>query len=72
MQLFSEREIQAMITLLNRTPMTAAEQLYAQSFFQRLAAFCTPPDPMADATAMADALDEEEMDSDDREIDRHG
>lgn len=40
--LFTSQETQAMIALLNRTPMTSAEQLYAQGFFQRLVAFCQP------------------------------
>ena len=43
MQLFTPREIQAMLALLNRTPMTPAEQLFSQGFFQRLVTFCTPP-----------------------------
>lgn len=43
--LFTLQEIQAILALLNRTPMTPAEQLFAQGFFQRLAAFCTPPPP---------------------------
>lgn len=42
-QLFSLQEIQAILALLNRTPMTPAEQLFAANFFQRLAAFCAPP-----------------------------
>lgn len=41
--LFTQQEIQAILGLLNRTPMTPAEQLFAQGFFQRLVAFCTPP-----------------------------
>lgn len=41
--LFSMQEIQAILALLNRLPMTPAEQLFAQRFFQRLVAFCTPP-----------------------------
>ena len=41
--LFTPQEIQAILALLNRTPMSAAEQLFAQGFFQRLAAFCQPP-----------------------------
>ena len=45
MQLFTPQEIHAMTALLNRTPMTAAEQLYAQWFFQRLVAFCQPSEP---------------------------
>lgn len=45
MELFSLQEIQAILALLNRTPMTPAEQLFAQGFFQRLATFCTPPKP---------------------------
>ena len=40
--LFTPQEIQAMLALLNRAPMTPAEQLFAQGFFQRLVAFCTP------------------------------
>lgn len=67
--LFKMNEIQAILALLNRTPMTPAEQLFAAGFFQRLAAFCQPPKPegpklteeqaqaMADALAIADALD---------------
>ena len=43
--LFTPREIQAMIALLNRTPMTAAEQLYAQGFFQRLTTLCQSSGP---------------------------
>lgn len=43
--LFSPQEIQAILALLNRCPMTPAEMLYAQGFFQRLAAFCRPPKP---------------------------
>jgi hypothetical protein len=41
--LFTQQEIQAMLALLNRTPMSPAEILFAQGFFQRLVAFCTPP-----------------------------
>lgn len=41
--LFSSQEIQAILALLNRTPMSPAEMLYAQTFFQRLVAFCQPP-----------------------------
>lgn len=49
MQLFTPQEIHAMTALLNRTPMTAAEQLYAQGFLQRLVAFCQPkPEPETD------------------------
>lgn len=40
--LFTPQEIQAMLALLNRTPMTPAELLYSQGFFQRLATFCQP------------------------------
>jgi len=43
--LFNQQEIQAMLALLNRTPMSPAEALFAQGFFQRLAAFCAPPPP---------------------------
>ena len=43
-QLFSPQEIQAILALLNRAPMTPAEQLFAQGFFQRLVAFCQPPE----------------------------
>lgn len=43
MQLFTGQEIQAILSLLNRTPMSPAEQLFAQGFFQRLVAFCQPP-----------------------------
>jgi hypothetical protein len=42
MQLFTMQEIQAILQLLNRTPMSPAEQLFAQNFFQRLVAFCQP------------------------------
>ena len=45
MQLFTRQEIQAVLALLNRTPMSPAEQLFAQNFFQRLVAFCAPPKP---------------------------
>jgi hypothetical protein len=41
--LFTQQEISAILGLLNRTAMTPAEQLFAQSFFQRLVAFCQPP-----------------------------
>lgn len=41
--LFNPQEIQAILALLNRTPMSPAEMLFAQGFFQRLAAFCQPP-----------------------------
>ena len=41
--LFSSQELQAILALLNRTPMSQAEQLFAQGFFQRLVAFCQPP-----------------------------
>lgn len=48
-QLFSMQEIQAVLALLNRTPMSPAEQLFAANFFQRLAAFCQPqPKPKED------------------------
>jgi len=43
-QLFTAQEIQALLALLNRTPMTPAEQQFAQGFFQRLVAFCQPPE----------------------------
>lgn len=63
--LFTQQEIQAILALLNRLPVTPAEMLFAQGFFERLAAFCAPrPEPegvgseMADALAIADALDE--------------
>ena len=46
MELFSGQELQAMLSLLNRVPMSPAEQLFAQGFFQRLVAFCQPPQPM--------------------------
>ena len=55
--LFTPQEIQALLTLLNRTPMTPDEQLFAQKFFERLVQFCQPPEPMKDALAIADALD---------------
>lgn len=42
-QLYSPQEIQAMLALLNRTPMSPAEQLFAQAFFGKLVAFCQPP-----------------------------
>lgn len=41
--LFTGQEIQAILALLNRLPMSPAEQLFAQSFFQRLVAFCQAP-----------------------------
>ena len=41
MQLFTQQELQAMLALLNRTPMSPAEMLFAQGFFQKLAAFCS-------------------------------
>ena len=43
MQLFTPQELQAMLGLLNRTPLSPAEQLFAQGFFQRLVAFCQLP-----------------------------
>lgn len=43
--LYSMQEIQAMLALLNRTPMTPAERLWSQGFFQRLVTFCQPPPP---------------------------
>ena len=43
--LYTMEEIRAVLNLLNRTPMTQAEQLYTQTFFERLVAFCTPPNP---------------------------
>lgn len=67
--LFTMQEIQAMLALLNRLPMSPAEMLFANGFFQRLATFCTPPPaPVKEpepkgpeltedqAQAMADAL----------------
>jgi len=42
MELFSTQEITAILALLNRCPMTPAEQLFAQGFVQRLVAFCQP------------------------------
>lgn len=45
MQLFTPQEIQAILALLNRTPMSPAELLFAQGFFQRLMNFCQPPAP---------------------------
>jgi len=45
MTLFTQQELQALLTLLNRAPLTPAEQLFAQGFFERLVAFCTPPTP---------------------------
>lgn len=53
MPLFTMQEIQAMLGLLNRTPMTSAEQLYAQGFFERLVAFCQPPPEPADQPSAA-------------------
>lgn len=47
--LFTLQEIQAILTLLNRWPMTPAEMQFARGFFQRLAAFCTPPKPEAES-----------------------
>lgn len=41
--LFKMQEIQAVLGLLNRLPMTPAEALFTQGFFERLATFCTPP-----------------------------
>lgn len=41
--LFTPQEIQAILQLLNRTPMSPAEMLFATNFFKRLAAFCQPP-----------------------------
>lgn len=49
--LYTMQEIQAILGLLNRTPMTPAEQLFAQTFFERLVAFCTPPDSKPEPTA---------------------
>lgn len=43
MELFTNQEITAILSLLNRLPMTQAEMLYANSFFQRLMAFVQPP-----------------------------
>jgi hypothetical protein len=43
MTLFTQQEIQAILALLNRTPMSPAEQLFVWGFFRRLAAFCQPP-----------------------------
>lgn len=34
----TEAEVQALIVLLNRTPMTPAEQLWAQALIERLLA----------------------------------
>lgn len=45
MSLFTPKELQAMLALANRIPMTPAEQLFTQGFFQRLVAFCQPPKP---------------------------
>ena len=45
MELFTNQEIQAMLALLNRCPMSPAEQLFAKNFFERLVAFCQPPKP---------------------------
>lgn len=65
--LFTMQEIQAMLGLLNRAPMSPAEQLFTQGFFERLVAFCQPPKPEPpepeteplteeQAQALADAL----------------
>lgn len=43
--LFTMQEIQAVLQLFNRAPVTLAEQLYAKDFFERLATFCRPPKP---------------------------
>lgn len=45
MELFTQQELQAMLSLLNRIPLSPAEMLFAQGFFQRLTAFCQPPRP---------------------------
>lgn len=64
--LFTMQEIQALLGLLNRTPMSPAEQLFTQGFIERLVSFCQPPKekemvgsdkPKKDALAIADALD---------------
>lgn len=41
--LFTMQELQAMLALLNRLPMSPAEMLFANGFFERLVAFCSPP-----------------------------
>ena len=61
MQLFTMQEIQAVLQMLNRTPMSPAEQLFAQGFFQRLVAFCQPPqgatpEPKPETTSPAEVV----------------
>lgn len=58
--LFTLQEIQAMLALLNRLPMTPAEQLFAANFFTRLTVFCTPPKPPEDAPPMPEKEQNEE------------
>lgn len=43
--LFSPQELQAVLALLNRAPMSQAEQLFTQGFFERLVAHCRPSKP---------------------------
>ena len=69
MQLFTQEELQALVGLFSRTPMSPAEQQFVMTMMNRLVAYCQPPKPpepkeahpgaamsYADAQAMADGV----------------
>ena len=41
--LFTPEELQALIGLFSRTPMTLAEQQFVMTMMNRLVAYCQPP-----------------------------
>lgn len=43
MQLFTQEELQALVGLFSRTPMTLAEQQFVMTMMNRLVAYCQPP-----------------------------
>ena len=55
--LFNQQEIQAILALIKRIPMTPAEALFTQGFFQRLTAFCALPEPVDDSLLETEEID---------------
>ena len=47
MELFTQQEINAMMVLINRLPMSPAEIMFVTGFFNRLNVYCNPPKPEA-------------------------
>lgn len=43
--LFTQEELNALIGLFSRTPMSPAEQQFVMTMMNRLVAYCQPPPP---------------------------